>query len=192
MPCGIILNRWGRRFTFIAMGIAEVSACILFATGSDFFSFALGNVMYSASAAFASGTDSALLYEFLTATDCWGETAHHELKSWLVSCTALALSAGLGGVMVRQSDTLAYFATATAFAAGLLVAMGFHEPPAADCGDQRQRVQSYRYAIKAALEHPVLNWLLAQSIVMSAACHLPSALCFWPTLFSCRLENSGV
>ena len=174
------------------MGIAEVSACILFATGSDFFSFALGNVMYSASAAFASGTDSALLYEFLTATDCWGETAHHELKSWLVSCTALALSAGLGGVMVRQSDTLAYFATATAFAAGLLVAMGFHEPPAADCGDQRQRVQSYRYAIKAALEHPVLNWLLAQSIVMSAACHLPSALCFWPTLFSCGLENSGV
>ena len=69
MPCGIILNRWGRRFTFIAMGIAEVSACILFATGSDFFSFALGNVMYSASAAFASGTDSALLYEFLSATD---------------------------------------------------------------------------------------------------------------------------
>jgi len=94
--------------------------------------------------------------------------------------------------MVGQSDTLVYFATATAFAAGLLVAMGFHEPPAADCGDQRQRVQSYRYAIKAALEHPVLNWLLAQSIVMSAACHLPSALCFWPTLFSCGLENSGV
>ena len=46
-----------------------MSACILFATGSDFFSFALGNVMYSASAAFASGTDSALLYEFLSAAD---------------------------------------------------------------------------------------------------------------------------
>ena len=67
MPYGIILNRWGRRFTFIALGIAEVSACILFATGSDFFSFALGNVMYSASTAFAFafafalGTDSALL-----------------------------------------------------------------------------------------------------------------------------------
>ena len=75
--------------------------------------------------------------------------------------------------MVEQSDTLVYFATATAFAAGLLVAMGFHEPPAADCGDQRQRLQSYRYAIKAALEHPVLNWLLAQSIVMSGARPLP-------------------
>ena len=91
--------------------------------------------------------------------------------------------------MVEQSDTLVYFATATAFAPGLLVAMGFHEPPAADCGDQRQRLQSYRYAIKAALEHPVLNWLLAQSIVMSGARPLPFV--FDQAFFLASLKTVG-
>ena len=67
VPSGYMSDRLGRRRTLIMAGLSGVGATGLLVVGEGFWPFALANVLLGASAAFASGTDSALLYERLAA-----------------------------------------------------------------------------------------------------------------------------
>ena len=90
VPSGYMSDRLGRRLTLIASALAGLAGSMLLAFGDSFFVFALGQVLLGASAAFLSGTDSALLYESLVAAGRQDEIEEQELKAWRFSFSALA------------------------------------------------------------------------------------------------------
>ena len=173
VPSGYMSDRLGRRFTLIVSAIAGVAGASLLALGNSFEVFALAQILLGANIAFASGTDSALLYESLAATKRQAEIERQELRAWRFSFSALAISAVVGGVLALQTNTLPFFASAVAFVGVLVITFGFREPPrtasAIAQGAELVRLRS----LKAALTEPVLIWLFVLSILMYVFSHVP-------------------
>ena len=173
VPSGCMSDRLGRRFTLIASAIAGFAGAALLALGDGFEVFALAQILIGANIAFASGTDSALLYESLAASGRQEEIERQEFRAWRFSFSALAISAVVGGVLALQADTLPFFVSAAAFVGVLVITFGFWEPPrtatAIAQGAELKRLKS----LKAALTEPVLLWLFVLSVLMYVFSHVP-------------------
>mgnify|MGYP001820568798 CR=1 FL=1 len=173
VPSGYMSDRIGRRFTLIFSAITGFLGAAMLALGDSFAVFALAQVLLGASAAFASGTDTGLLYETLKAAGRHEEIERQELRAWRFSFTALAISAVTGGLMALQSNTIPFFAGALAFVGVLIITLRFQEPPHARTtiaqGAELVRLGS----LKSALTEPVLVWLFILSVLMYGFSHLP-------------------
>lgn len=169
VPSGWLSDQWGRRRTLIISAAAGFATATMQAVGGDFVWFAAAQLLLGTQAAFASGTDSALLYESLAAEDREGEIERQELRAWRAGFAALALSAITGGLLARFDLSFPYFASALAFALLVPLAWAFRDPPR-----RRETAPHLRLAtLKAALTNPVLTWLLALATLMYAFSHIP-------------------
>lgn len=173
VPSGYMSDLLGRRFTLIASAIAGFGGAVLLAVGSSFEVFALAQVLLGASAAFASGTDSALLYESLTAIDRQNEIERQEMRAWRFSFAALALSAVVGGVLSFQTNTLPFVAGAAAFAAALVISLLFKEPARHQIATTRLGELARLHSLKRSLTEPVLIWLFVLVVLMYVFSHIP-------------------
>lgn len=169
VPSGYMSDKIGRRLTLLAAGISGVAATLLLVFGAGFVQFAIANVFLGASAAFASGTDSSLLYESLNATDRKDEIEAAELKAWRYSFVALALSALTGGALAVYDDILPYIATAVSAAVLLGVTTLFQETPHAARTSHREDFK----ALASSLAQPALLWLLCLTLLMYVFSHIP-------------------
>lgn len=169
VPSGYMSDRLGRRVTLLASAAAGALGSFLLFAGDSFAAFALAQICLGAAAAFASGTDSALLYESLTTAGRKDEIEAQELRAWRFSFGALAFSAVTGGLMGLWVPALPFLAGGCAFVAMLVVAWRLHEPT------HRQSTQTVpaTASLRAALVHPVLIWLFALSTLMYGFSHLP-------------------
>ena len=173
VPSGYMSDKLGRRITLIASAIAGFAGAALLGLGNSFEVFALAQILLGAAAAFASGTDSALLYESLVATGRQMEIERQELRAWRFAFGALAISAVLGGMMAAQMDTLPFLAGAAAFIGVLLVAFNFKEPPHAETVIEQGAEVVKLKTLKTTLTEPVLVWLFALSVLMYVFSHIP-------------------
>jgi hypothetical protein len=155
------------------LGGGGVSGALLLALGGSFEVFAAGQILLGAGAAFASGTDSALLYESLAAAGRKGEVERQELRAWRFSFGALAASAVTGGLLAQQGGALTFLAGAAALAGALVLAWSFSEPPKADSGIAQGGELVRLGSLRAALTEPVLMWLFALSLLMYVLSHVP-------------------
>lgn len=173
VPSGYMSDRLGRRPTLLFATVSGLLGALLLAVGADFWTFALGQALLGASAAFASGTDSALLFESLTDAGRTDEIEAQEVKAWRFNFTGFALSAVTGGAMAQFDFALPFLATAISSALALGIIWALREPThSADDivqGGEWARVSS----LKIALLSPVLIWLLALGILMYGFSHLP-------------------
>ncbi|MYA86937.1 MAG: MFS transporter [Boseongicola sp. SB0662_bin_57] len=170
VPSGYFSDRWGRRKTLIASACAGFMSCALFALGEGFWVFALAQVAMGAHIALASGTDSSVLYESLAAEGRADEIEKEEVRAWRYSFLALAASAILGGLMALYGLRLSFAASAAAFGVLVLIAMQFSEPGrTGQIHGEAERLE----ALRKALFHPVLAWLLVLSILIYGFGHLP-------------------
>ncbi len=169
VPSGYMSDRIGRRFTLLAAAICGVAATVLLVVAVGFVQFVVANILLSAAAAFASGTDTALLYESLKAEGRGAEIEAAELKAWRFGFAALALSAFTGGVLALYDDSLPYVATAVSAVALLAVTALFRETPHAARIGHRQNL----HALLGNLTHPTLLWLLGLTLLMYVFSHIP-------------------
>lgn len=172
VPSGWMSDKLGRRLTLVASAVTTLTGAALLATGDSFPAFALGQALLGTGMAFASGTDSALLYESLVAEGRDAEVERQELRAWRLSFTALAFSAVTGGFMSLWVPVLPFVATTVAAAAVLAITLGFREPArTADLpeGSELARVG----ALGRVFRQPVLVWLFALSLLMYAFSHVP-------------------
>lgn len=171
VPSGWFSDRFGRRLTLIISGVAGLAAALMQAVGETFLIFAAAQIALGTHIAFASDTDSSLLYESLDAEGRAQEVEAHEVRAWRFSFAALMISAVLGGAMALYGLRLAYVATAASFVVLLIVTFMFTEPP-------EQRVTeggeiARLGALKTALTDPVLTWIFVISLLMYGYSHLP-------------------
>ncbi|MEM9797234.1 MAG: MFS transporter [Pseudomonadota bacterium] len=168
VPSGWLSDNWGRRRTLILSALAGLATAAMQAMGGDFLWFAAAQLLLGIHAAFASGTDTALLYESLAAEDRTDEVERQELRGWRAGFTALALSAISGGLLARFDLTWPYFATSVAMAGLLVVTLAFRDPP------PRKVSATFRLtSLKTALTRPILAWLFALTVLMYAFSHVP-------------------
>ena len=171
VPSGYLSDRIGRRFTLLLSAFAAVGASLLLLFGATFEAFVLAQVLWGTSAAFASGTDSSILFESLAAVDRADKVEAHELRAWRFTFTGLALSAATGGAMSLVSFELAFAATAVAMVAWAVCALLMTEPPRS-AGDTESDVRRILH-LKEAFRNPVLIWLFVFSALMYGFSHIP-------------------
>ncbi len=173
VPSGYMSDRMGRRWTLIAASVAGALGAALIAGGSGFAVFALGQVCLGASAAFASGTDNALLYESLAADRRAGEVEREETRGWQAALMGLALSAVTGGILATYGFELAFAAGAAAHIVALALAWSFAEPPHETVPSEIAGIGGQWGNFKAAMAKPVLVWLFLLSVLMYGFSHVP-------------------
>lgn len=169
VPSGYMSDRLGRRKTLLAAAIAYVLATGLLVVGEGFAQFALANVLLGAAWAFASGTDSSLLFQSLRAEGRESEVEAQELKAWRFSFAALALSALIGGALALYGERLPYVATAVAAFGLLILTFLLREPPSTPHLGHRENLR----AIGASLAHPTLLWVLVLWLATYTFSHIP-------------------
>lgn len=175
VPSGYLSDRIGRRITLILSTLMSAAGCFLLATGEGFFVFALAQILLGAGTAFASGTDSALLYESLSKEDRSNEVASRELHAWRFQLAALAVSALAGGFLAANKPTGAFFGTAVASTIAVLIAFRFREPAHIKGRDQALPISHQALVIGEALRNPVLAWFFALAVGMYVFGHVPFA-----------------
>ena len=172
VPSGYMSDRIGRRFTLVASALSAIAGAGLLCLGDSFAIFALAQIMLGASTAFASGTDSALLYESLSARGHADRLEAQELRAWRFSFTALALSAVAGGAMALWIERLPFWAGLGAAALTLALTLRLREPPGH--GDTPQGAELMRLGhLRDALTRPVLLWLFVLGLAMYGFSHIP-------------------
>ncbi|MEM1313952.1 MAG: MFS transporter, partial [Pseudomonadota bacterium] len=160
-PSGWMSDRLGRRATLIAGAAAAAAGAFLLAGAGGFAAAWAGMALLGAGAAFASGADSAFLYESLAARGRRDETERWELRVWRFGFAALAVSAVLGAALARAAPAAPFAATGAAFCAALVIAWRFVEPPRTDGGAGAARIGE----TLALLRRPALAWLFALGLL---------------------------
>jgi len=124
VPLGVVADRLGRRTTLFVAALANCAACVLYATGSGFASFAGAELLFALTTALQSGADSALLFDAYAADDRAHEFARAKGvldASGLVAATAAFSLAGL--LVSSDGDaTFLYLATGVLSLAGAAAA----------------------------------------------------------------------
>jgi MFS family permease len=173
VPSGYMADRFGRRPTLILALLATIAGALLLGLGGDFSWLLLGQFLLGAGIAFASGADSALLYDTLLETGREDEIAAQELKAWRYMFTGLALSAFLGGVMAMWSGAAAFLATALSGIAALAIAVQFREPGTAERPSGKRTALADGRALAGYFRQSTLTWLFAVAVSMYVFSHVP-------------------
>jgi len=124
-------------------------------------------------AAFASGTDSALLYESLAVGDRADQIEAEENRAWRFTLGGLAFSAITGGLMAQVSYPAAFAAGAIAMSGALVIAFLFTEPARSTDGRPHIGLGGHVSLFRKAMSNSVLIWLFALSVLMYGFSHLP-------------------
>lgn len=171
VPSGYMSDRLGRRITLLLSALTGLLGTVLLALGDSFLDFALAQLCFGASAAFVSGTDSALLYQSLAALGRQQEIEAQELRAWRFGFTALAISAFLGGVMALWGYIVPIAAGFVTMTGLLILIFAFREPPSEprEASGEWARLAS----LKASLSEPVLIWLFVLMVLMYGFSHIP-------------------
>jgi len=173
VPSGYMSDRLGRRITLLAATLAGILGAGLIALGSGFAVFVLAQVLLGMQAAFASGTDSALLYESLAENGQADQVERAENRAWRFTLSGLALSAITGGALAQISFAAAFGAGALATCGAFVVVCLFKEPARSTDGAPTPRLREHVALFGAAMRNGVLVWLFALSVLMYGFSHLP-------------------
>lgn len=171
VPSGYMSDRLGRRVTLLVSGVAGVAGAVFLAVGDSFAAFAAAQIMFGTSAAFVSGTDSALLYQSLAALNREDEIEAQELRAWRFGFVALAISAAAGGAMALWGFLVPILASVVSAIFALIIILALRDPPSAQ---DRPRGEWARLAsLKDSLTEPVLIWFFVLMVLMYGFSHIP-------------------
>ena len=176
VPSGWWSDRVGRKPTLLIAAAAWVAGCWMFASTAALVPFLLGQVLLALGMAFASGTDSAFLYDSLRALEREDEVLAHEARAAAWGLAGMGLAALAGGLLGAVDLRLGHAASALTACGALLVVTQFTEPPRIS----RTSAEAVR-AVFGLLRRPALIWLLAASVVATIVNHVPYEL-FQPYL----------
>ena len=172
VPSGYMSDKFGRRTTLNASAFAAFAGAVCLAVGDSFITFAIAQTLIGIGGAFASGTDEAMLYESLAASDRTDEIEAQEVVAWRYSFAALALSAITGGAMAFIDPHLPFVAAAIAMIGLIWVTFLMVEPPRTSPSAEGSELLRVTH-LGDAFRNPVLLWFFALTVAIYVFSHLP-------------------
>ncbi|MBI3289701.1 MAG: hypothetical protein HYZ74_09315 [Elusimicrobia bacterium] len=187
IPTGAVADRFGRKASLICASVCLVAATAIYGTGRGLFRYLLAEVIWAASAAFASGTDEAMVYDSLKAggEESRSKTALARLASFEIG--AIAVAAPIGSLMAARWGLRAPMLSMLApFSLGLLVCLTLREPPSAEEGAQPSYREVLTRGVRYFASHRAIRALAFDSVTV----WMLSFMVIW--LFQPRLKELGV
>lgn len=167
IPTGAFADRFGRRLTFVVGAAVEGTGLLVFALASDFGILLVSYVLWSLGIAFATGNDTAYLYDSLAAED-----QQHDYTRRAGRNAALGKGSIMIGSIAGSAIAAAYtlqtpiLLAAVPYALAIPIALRMQEPPRT-----RSRQLSYGATIRAAMaalrRDPAARWLILFQIALS-------------------------
>lgn len=171
VPSGYFSDRVGRRTTLIIAAVAAVLAHSLFLVGGSFFVLAMGQFCLATSAAFRSGTETALHYDSLQRLGAEQQYADREARAQRFGMFSAALTTLFGGFLGMFNLRFPYVVSLAGALMMLVIAVRFMEP---DSGSQTSAGFLRQLASCTKLvRNPVLGWLFGFYMLMYAMEHVP-------------------
>lgn len=128
LPTGVWSDRIGRTNTLVLGSWARLLAFICYALGYSYWILVVGAILEGLSRAFYSGNNNAFLYD--TLADSKLTNRYHEFlgKASSMEHLALAISAGIGGLIANFSFSWLLWAAVSSQVLLLIVSYQFHNP----------------------------------------------------------------
>lgn len=173
IPSGFFSDRIGRRITLIIASLLLCTAYLLFAVGNTFLTFAAAEIVLAGGFAFASGTDTSLLYETLTITGHQDDYLKQESFVTRMSFIGGAFAAAAGGALALISFPAAYYASFAAALCMLVLAVIMTEPK--NCASPPPETAFHRQLFKLCGKSisKNLKFTFIFSISMTILLHIP-------------------
>lgn len=172
LPSGWASDRFGRRATLVIAMLLQALGGALIAFGDSPLLCALGQVGLAGGTAFVSGTDTALVYDWLEREGRLAELTQQEARIAFVAFGAASIAVVTGGFAATWWLPAGYLATAGAGLVGAAAALGIRDARRADeragsgHGDDWSR-------LFASLRTRRLAWLAAFGVSMQVFNHVP-------------------
>ena len=109
LPSGYLADVWGCRRTILFGAILGTLGILIYSVSSDFYSFAVAEIVLGIGFSFISGADSALLYDSLKAENREDEYIKYEGRITSAGNFAEALAGVAGGLLATVSLRTPYF-----------------------------------------------------------------------------------
>ena len=173
VPSGYCSDRFGRRPTLILAAAMTLFASITFVLADSFEILLIAQILHAAGIAFQSGSDSALLYDSLSALGREKEYTERETVAQKWSMTVLACSCLVGGVLGVIDLRLAYIIAMLAALVTVIQCISFIEPPLQQSAVLVTGFLSQMRDTLAYFFHPFLGWILGFFVVGYSLEHVP-------------------
>jgi MFS family permease len=164
VPTGAIADRWGRK-TSIALGsfLYAISMFLILAEALSP-AFLLGYALWNSSFAFATGADSALLYDSLKADGRESEAAKQSGRFAAIQQASQGVAALLGAALATIDITLCFTLCGFAGLGATALILSVKEPPRIEEGEVPLAYwQNLRTAVGIAARRPLVRALLLMS-----------------------------
>jgi hypothetical protein len=170
VPSGYIADRLGRRGTLVGAALFGIAGNAAYATATGAPGLIMGQMLFAASSAFASGADTAWLYDTLKAAGQEADHAGVEARAQSWGFAGYAVSAALGGLIGGWSLPAVYWAAAVSQVIALFLAAGLGEPPA------KRTTEAFLPQLAACVQlarRPVLAWAIWIAVAGMVFSHIP-------------------
>jgi len=125
LPTGAFADKFGKRKSLILGSVFWALGFLWYWLSSNFWQFAIGELIVGVGSAFISGADRAYLHEFLREMNQGGDFKKNEGKARGIDQIAQAIGSITGGFIGSISLSLTLFATSISAFFGLLVGISF-------------------------------------------------------------------
>lgn len=186
IPTGAVSDWLGRKASLICATVCLIAATWIYATGKGMPRFLFAEFIWAAAAAFASGSDEAMVYDSLKAAGDEKDSKRSLGLLAMFDVGAIAVAAPIGSLIADRWGLRApLFAMLIPFSLGLLVALLLDEPPSNE-EVRRGYFETLTRGVKYFASHKALRALAFDSVTV----WMLSFMTVW--LFQPRLRELGV
>ncbi|MEE9254512.1 MAG: MFS transporter [Pseudomonadales bacterium] len=170
IPSGYLSDRLGRVITLRLSAAMQVGSLAVFAFGpSEFWAFAIGQMLWAGSFSFYSGTDTAFHFDTLQAAGRTDEFAERQARMNRNAFIARAVCALLGGAIAVFGLKLAYLASLAVSTVTLLLTLMMREPPRAYAPSILRQMST----VLGYLKRPFIAWVFLYAVLQTTLSHIP-------------------
>lgn len=177
VPSGYFSDRFGRRRTLLISAGSLIAAYTLFVIGGSFAVFAAAQILLGVGLSFASGTDTALHFDSLSALGRADEYPAREARAARNALLGGAIAALLGGVAGVFELRYAYALSLGGAVMVLALVSMMVEPPAEEEREQTMMAPgNFAGQLRRCISHlsnPLLRWMFAFAVLMTVINHIP-------------------
>jgi predicted MFS family arabinose efflux permease len=185
VPTGMVADRLGKRASLLWAAGFLVAGLMVYALGTGFWTFLIGEVVLAVGAALYSGADSAFVYDTLQRLGRQDEFRRVDGLSRGLQMASMAVFMVLGGFMGEVSYRATLWLSALGPMVALLVGLGFVE-----AGSEKDRAGSYRQLISDSLRFVVKHRLVRWHVLFFAVLIGSSTWLLW--LYQPYMQQVGL